>query len=88
MIGVLGRLCLYGHLSRSPGQRYDKSRALMHDRTLPMAARQCPGQRYDKSRALMLYTLYRDLPSMRHHNFLHSTYSGPQIVAKQGPCRL
>ena len=64
MIGVLGRLCLYGRLSRSPGQRYDKSRALM------------------------LYTLYRDLPSMRHHNFLHSTYSGPQIVAKQGPFRL
>ncbi len=48
MIGVLGRLCLYGHLSRSPGQRYDKSRALM------------------------LYTLYRDLPSMRRHNFLHN----------------
>ena len=29
MIGVLGRLCLYGRLSRSPGQCYDKGRALI-----------------------------------------------------------
>ena len=48
MIGVLGSLCLYGRLSRSPGQ--------------------C----HDKGRTLILYTLHRDLSSMRRHNFLHN----------------